>query len=185
MDLHKLFASGWHTRQQKKLYAQLSAVLAAGDDFVARKVFESDDEGEVLQKEIETIQQHGIDNLFNGVSSKLFGAITSQKAAQVRQAISRARKGMKFSAEHREKLRQANLRRPPPTPEQRQRQSAAQTGKAHPRTFPEMSLDQRIAQRVPALTPEERKQREIEKHRRYRERQKQKAKGVVEALLTY
>ena len=46
-----------------------------------------------------------------------------------------------------------------------------------------MSIEQRIAQRAPALTPEERKQREIEKHRRYRERQRQKAKGVVEALL--
>lgn len=185
MDLHKLFARGWSTRQQRKLYAQLSAVLTSGDDFTARKVFESDDEGEVLQKEIELIQHYGIDNLFNGVSSKLFGMVNSEKAAQVRQAISRARQGMKFSAQHRERIRQANLRRPPPTADQRARQSVAQTGKPHPKTFPDMPLEQRIAQRAPALTPEERKQREIEKHRRYRERQKQKAKGVVETLLGY
>lgn len=166
MDLHRLFAQGWNTRKQRKLYAQLSAVLQSGDDFFARKVFESDDEGEVLDKELETINRYGLDNLFNGVSSHIFGAINSEKAAQVRQAISRARLGMKFSDEHRANIRKALLNRPPRTPEHRLHQSLAQTGRPHPKVYPATTPEQRIAKRIPALNAEERRERYLAKHAR-------------------
>lgn len=91
-------------KQQKALYAQLKALVDSGDGFSARKVFESDTEMDVINKEIELINHYGIDNLFNGVSSKLFGAVSSEKALAVRQAISRARMGMKFSDEHRKNI---------------------------------------------------------------------------------
>ena len=91
-------------KQQKGLYAQLKALVDSGGSFFPRKVFESDTEMDVINKEIELINHYGIDNLFNGVSSKLFGAVTSDKALAVRQAISRARTGMKFSDEHRRNI---------------------------------------------------------------------------------
>ena len=118
-----------HWKFQDKLYRQLKALVDSGDDFFPRKVFETDDENEVIRKEIETINHYGIDNLLNGVSSILFGAVTSDKALAVRQAISKARTGMKFSDEHRDNIRKASLSRPPRTDLHRKNQSLGQTGK--------------------------------------------------------
>jgi hypothetical protein len=100
LHFHKWAVATKRSTHQPKLYSQLSALVEAGDDFSARKVFESEDEAAVLQKELVAIAHYGIDTLLNGVSAHLFGAITTEKAVAVRKAISRARKGMKFSAEH-------------------------------------------------------------------------------------
>lgn len=129
MHHHRWHVERGHWKVQGNLYQKLKALRDSGDDFEARKVFESDDELAVLNKEIELINKYGIDNLLNGVSSKLFGAVSSERAEATRQAISRARTGMKFSDEHKENIRKANLARPPRTDAHRRNQSLGQTGK--------------------------------------------------------
>lgn len=154
MDLHHLFASGGRTAKQRNLYASLRAIVDSGDDFFGRKVFESDDEGEVLQKELEIINEYGLDNLLNGVSAHVFGAINSQKAAQVRQAISKARTGMKFSDEHRKNIQKAISARPPRSEEWRHHQVLGQTGITHKK-------------HSNALPPGLKRQSELAKYRRF------------------
>lgn len=131
MDMHAGFAGPWATKNQRGLYAKLKALRDGGDDFYAEKVFQSDDEGEVLRKEIDVINSYGLDNLYNGVSASVFGITNSQKAQAVRDAISKARTGMKFSDEHRANIRKANLAKPPRTAEHRRNQSLGQTGIKH------------------------------------------------------
>lgn len=170
LDMHRMFASKWKTGKQHQLYAALSALLQSGDDFYSRKVFESDDEGEVLQKELETINRYGLDNLLNGVSAHVFGAINTQRATDVRQKISQARKGMKFSDEHRENIRRAALARPPRTPEQRLRQTLGQTGIKHKK-------------HSNALPPELKRQRRLDTYARAYQKRKSQSVGLPEAVV--
>lgn len=159
MDAHNWNVERGQWKQQKALYAQLKSLVDSGDSFSARKVFESDTEMDVINKEIELINHYGIDSLFNGVSSKLFGAVSSEKALAVRQAISRARMGMKFSDEHRENIRKANLAKPPRTPEARRNQSIGQTGIKHKKHSHALSPEEQRRRRLATY------QRSYQKHR--------------------
>lgn len=170
MHQHRWQVQRGHWHVQDNLYQQLKALRDAGDDFEARKVFETEDELAALNKEVELINHYGIDNLLNGVSSKLFGAVSSERAAQTRQAISRARQGMKFSDEHRANISKAALARPPRTPEQRQNQSLGQLGK----------------KRGPyknKLSPEASRAASLARYRRYYQKRKATAEAIVDTFL--
>jgi hypothetical protein len=97
------------------LYRRLRELIAGGKNFQPRKVFESDDEQEVLREEARRIALYGFDRLFN--STTVQGRTERDVTDALRQALA---KGQRDKAERNRKLYGSGL-----PPEQRAHMSAA------------------------------------------------------------
>jgi len=104
---------------QLGLYRRLRNLIESGRDFEPRKVFESDNELDVLTEENRRINLYGLHNLFN--STNLSGSSPENYTEMIRQAMSKAAKerarknrliyGQAFSPETVAKIRKSLKRK--------------------------------------------------------------------------